>query len=251
MSLLLRSPKDTIAVTVAGATVVAIVVNAMFLQAGRHQSPLFGVSISETQPAAAATTSPLPRARPSDADARPIETVSVAAKPVASPAAPRTASAAPSRNDPLANLIVSSQRVAAIQRALTDYGYGRLKPTGAIGADTQAAIQKFPRWKRRRGPGPRRARRRPPRASCRRIPRCRRWPRSRARRRSASTRRTPRWACARRPDGGPPFQAEYRGCQAMRHRTTWLFSWLVPIMTCERLLDSLLMFIERLKPFWS
>jgi peptidoglycan hydrolase-like protein with peptidoglycan-binding domain len=35
--------------------------------------------------------------------------------------------------------------VAAVQRALTEYGYGQLKPTGAIGSDTQAAIQKFER----------------------------------------------------------------------------------------------------------
>jgi peptidoglycan hydrolase-like protein with peptidoglycan-binding domain len=38
-----------------------------------------------------------------------------------------------------------ARRVAAVQRALTEYGYGQLKPTGAIGADTQAAITKFER----------------------------------------------------------------------------------------------------------
>lgn len=32
-----------------------------------------------------------------------------------------------------------------MQRALTDYGYGQLKPTGTVGSDTQAAIQKFER----------------------------------------------------------------------------------------------------------
>jgi peptidoglycan hydrolase-like protein with peptidoglycan-binding domain len=32
-----------------------------------------------------------------------------------------------------------------VQRALTEYGYGQLKPTGTIGSDTQAAIQKFER----------------------------------------------------------------------------------------------------------
>jgi peptidoglycan hydrolase-like protein with peptidoglycan-binding domain len=37
------------------------------------------------------------------------------------------------------------RRVAAVQRALTEYGYGQLKPTGTIGTDTQAAIQKFER----------------------------------------------------------------------------------------------------------
>ena len=38
-----------------------------------------------------------------------------------------------------------ARRVAAVQRALTQYGYGQLKPTGAVGADTQAAITKFER----------------------------------------------------------------------------------------------------------
>jgi peptidoglycan hydrolase-like protein with peptidoglycan-binding domain len=32
-----------------------------------------------------------------------------------------------------------------VQRVLTEYGYGQLKPTGTIGSDTQAAIQKFER----------------------------------------------------------------------------------------------------------
>jgi peptidoglycan hydrolase-like protein with peptidoglycan-binding domain len=39
----------------------------------------------------------------------------------------------------------AARRVAAVQRALTEYGYGQLKATGTIGADTQAAIQKFER----------------------------------------------------------------------------------------------------------
>jgi hypothetical protein len=43
---------------------------------------------------------------------------------------------------------VGSRRVAAVQRALTEYGYGQLKPTGTIGPETQAAIQKFERERR-------------------------------------------------------------------------------------------------------
>jgi hypothetical protein len=38
-----------------------------------------------------------------------------------------------------------SRRVAAVQRVLTEYGYGQLKATGTIGSDTQGAIQKFER----------------------------------------------------------------------------------------------------------
>jgi peptidoglycan hydrolase-like protein with peptidoglycan-binding domain len=38
--------------------------------------------------------------------------------------------------------------VAAVQRVLTEYGYGQLRATGTSGADTQAAIQKFERDRR-------------------------------------------------------------------------------------------------------
>src|SRR5262249_30087412 len=38
-----------------------------------------------------------------------------------------------------------ARRLAAVQRALSEYGYGQLKPTGAMTAETQAAIQNFER----------------------------------------------------------------------------------------------------------
>ena len=41
-----------------------------------------------------------------------------------------------------------SRRIVAVQRALTEYGFGQLKATGTIGADTQAAIMKFERDRR-------------------------------------------------------------------------------------------------------
>lgn len=49
------------------------------------------------------------------------------------------------RSDPLGDLIGNTRRVAAVQRALTEYGYGQLKATGTAGSDTQAAIQRFER----------------------------------------------------------------------------------------------------------
>jgi peptidoglycan hydrolase-like protein with peptidoglycan-binding domain len=55
------------------------------------------------------------------------------------------ASALPVHNDPIAELLAPNKRVLAVQRALTDYGYGQLKPTGTVDAPTQAAIQKFER----------------------------------------------------------------------------------------------------------
>ena len=63
--------------------------------------------------------------------------VPVAASAALRPPAPIPASSRPELSGP--------RRVAAVQRALTEYGYGQLKPTGAVGTDTQAAIAKFER----------------------------------------------------------------------------------------------------------
>jgi Putative peptidoglycan binding domain len=194
MRILLHSPKDTVAGAIAFVAVSAIIGNAVFMQAGRHPSPMFGGNVGMPM-AASAPTSPLPRPRPIEADARPLEAKSpdvksldtksldtkstdvrsselhpVEARPLESrPADPLAnqikATGAPSiapsaapanvmrppapipstRNDPVGDLITSSHRVASVQRALTEYGYGQLKPTGTVGSDTQAAIQKFER----------------------------------------------------------------------------------------------------------
>lgn len=60
--------------------------------------------------------------------------------------------AAPPASDPIARLLapvatppVPSKRVLAVQRALTDFGYGQIKPAGIVDADTRAAIEKFER----------------------------------------------------------------------------------------------------------
>jgi peptidoglycan hydrolase-like protein with peptidoglycan-binding domain len=60
--------------------------------------------------------------------------------------APATNAAAdPAPADPIAQLIAPSKRVTAIQRALTDFGYGQIKPTGQFDPQTKAAIEKFER----------------------------------------------------------------------------------------------------------
>jgi peptidoglycan hydrolase-like protein with peptidoglycan-binding domain len=51
----------------------------------------------------------------------------------------------PPRNDVIAEAIAPSKRVLAVQRALAEYGYGQIKPTGVVDGQTQAAIQKFER----------------------------------------------------------------------------------------------------------
>jgi hypothetical protein len=149
MRMLLHSPKDMIAGVLAFAAVSAIITNALFLQAGRHPSPMFG-SVVALPATGSISASPLPRPRP-------VDTMTRSAEP--SPADPKPAE--PKAADTLANLVKSTsapavppsntaqvaspRRVAAVQRALTEYGYGQLKPTGTVGSDTQAAIQKFER----------------------------------------------------------------------------------------------------------
>jgi hypothetical protein len=176
MRILLYSPKDLVAGLLAFAAVSAIVANALFLQAGHHPSPMFG-SVVAMPGAGSSTASPLPRPRPAELATRPADTSPPESKPAelkpveikaAEPKAAESKASELKAVDPLANLVKAtaatpvtpnvprppapipaaasaSRRVAAVQRVLTEYGYGQLKPTGTIGSDTQAAIQKFER----------------------------------------------------------------------------------------------------------
>lgn len=168
MRVLLHSPKDMVMGALAFAAVSAIIANALFLQAGRHPSPMFGTVISI--PAA----NPLPRPRPAEAAMAPVESVKQAEARSVEPKSVEVKPVEARGTDPMANLVRATtappavnsvarppapipasarsdsagaglRRVAAVQRALTEYGYGQLKPTGTVGSDTQAAIQKFER----------------------------------------------------------------------------------------------------------
>ncbi len=60
--------------------------------------------------------------------------------------APAKRAAAPARkNDPIAALIAPSNRTLAVQRALNDFAYGPVNPTGNYDPDTRAAIERFER----------------------------------------------------------------------------------------------------------
>ena len=165
MRMLLHSPKDMIAGVLAFAAVSAIITNALFLQAGRHPSPMFGSVVA--LPTTGSVASPLPRPRPVDAMTRAAEPSPADPKPAEPKAAdtlanlvkstsapsvtpsntarPPASIPASSHNEMAASPAAAPRRVAAVQRALTEYGYGQLKPTGTVGSDTQAAIQKFKR----------------------------------------------------------------------------------------------------------
>jgi hypothetical protein len=154
MRIFLHSPKDVIAGALALVAVCAIIVNALFMQAGRHPAPMFGTVT--VMPAVASLPAghvlrprpteadvPLPEPRPADPKVADAMTNLVKTTSSVQPATaniPR-----PPMPVPVSTHADNVHRVAAVQRALTEYGYGQLKPTGTIGADTQAAIQRFER----------------------------------------------------------------------------------------------------------
>ncbi len=126
---IVRHPREFVALVMAGAATLAILVNALFLQHGPHPAPIFATRQLMQEPAV-----PL-RAHKEDK--------AVVAHPVAAPK-PNAAPAA--RQDPIAELIAPSKpRMLAIQRALADFGYGQIRPTGVYDSETRGAIEKFER----------------------------------------------------------------------------------------------------------
>jgi len=201
--------RDAVGFIVAAFATGAILINALFLQAGPHPAPLFksAALIAPTGDAKNTPVAALPRARPSDhtagteqpAPVRPngeiitdiqreltrrgfydgsvdglygpktdaaIRDFEQAAglRPSAEPnealvrailrsnatkkggtlPAPH-ARATPVRAEASAERPATSKRVMAVQRALTEYGYGQIRPTGLLDTETQAAIEKFER----------------------------------------------------------------------------------------------------------
>lgn len=138
MRLVAEHPRDAFAIAAALCAVAAIGANALFLQTARHPAPLFSSSVIRLNPAPADQVMPpapsraLPRALPQPAP-RP-----AAAAPVPS------AASAPVK-DPLAELIAADRRIVAVQKALSEFGYGQIDADGVLGPATRAAIEKFER----------------------------------------------------------------------------------------------------------
>lgn len=131
-----RRPVDTVAVVGAVAASLVIVVNAVFLQSGSHPAPFFANTPAAPLPADARSRAPGPAIAKS---AEPTASV----RPPAAARTPQTVSLR--RNDPIAEMLGSSTRVAAVQRVLSEFGYGQIKPTGVLDRATSAAIEKFER----------------------------------------------------------------------------------------------------------
>ncbi len=109
-----RRPVDTVAILTAIAVSTIVVVNAVFLQSGMRAAPLFdankSASVKSDSLKPLVTSSPM----------RPVATSAVVQPVVAR------------RNDAIAELIGPSARIAAVQRALSDLGYGQIKASGPL-----------------------------------------------------------------------------------------------------------------------
>jgi hypothetical protein len=172
--------RDVVGATVAVVAAGAILVNVLFLQSGRHPAPLFTGTSAPVAAASPPAAVPLPMPRPHLIEPAPVRIAPPAAvpapsrPPAAAPASPPAAVPAPPRplaavpapaspppakqqaalphartvpvhNDPIGEFLAPSRHIVAVQRALTQFGYGQINPTGTVDADTQAAIVKFER----------------------------------------------------------------------------------------------------------
>jgi hypothetical protein len=162
--LLLRKPRDTLAFLVLSGAAGAIVVNSVYLQHGPHPAPIFAVhslpvaaardNVGAVQHLRRSDLAPplrheaveLPRPRPATAPATVPSHKDPIAELLAEHPLPHAHQTAPAPQPaPTRSLLAPSRQVLAVQRALSEYGYGQLKPTGIYDADTRAAVQRFER----------------------------------------------------------------------------------------------------------
>jgi hypothetical protein len=132
----------------------AIVINAVALQSGPHPAPLFaGKPLKSAAEPTGSVVTALPRPRPPELEAARAAAAPPRPKAEPSEAALKTAMAPPARlnaagvkrTNANAEPVTAPKQLAAIQRALADFGYGQVKPSGVVDADTRAAIEKFER----------------------------------------------------------------------------------------------------------
>jgi Putative peptidoglycan binding domain len=137
------------ALAVTGAAV-AVALNALAFQSGRHPAPLFAPKPAPASAPASAAPAPLPPARPA---AAPASAPTSAPKPTASGRDPigdklRAAEGVTNSLAARAPAADPHRPVAAAQRALAKLGYGPLKADGVLGEGTRQAIERFERDRR-------------------------------------------------------------------------------------------------------
>lgn len=157
---LLGRPRDSILAIMVASAVGAIAINGLFLQHGRHPAPIFAqrwpqpvADVHDGAPAPQAlarSKEPQPamsrQASPADTEATgAVVAVLPRERPPGAPPRPQQVATRSPRRDAIAEILASSQQLSAIQRALSDYGYGQIQPNGTLGPDTRAAIERFER----------------------------------------------------------------------------------------------------------
>ena len=130
-------PVDSFAILGAAAATILIVVNAAFLQSGARPAPF--VANPTVQKTVEAAPKPAEQGGPRVIDMSATHSVTRPPQSVPVPVP------SPRRNDPIADLIGPSPRILAVQRVLSNYGYGQIKPTGTLDDATSGAIEKFER----------------------------------------------------------------------------------------------------------
>jgi hypothetical protein len=143
-----RRPVDAVALITAAGVSIVIVVNAMFLQSGMR-TPF--VDAGKSNAKSDSLKFPTPNNPPQVKSLGPnapaqVITTSTPTQAAAQPAVAR-------RGDAITELIGPSLRIAAVQRALSEYGYGQIKVNGILDSPTSAAIQKFERERNLPGTG--------------------------------------------------------------------------------------------------
>lgn len=124
---MVRRPIDSFAIlaTVAGSAFIAI--NALVLQSGSRPAPFIANAPPPPANSVRVNVTELPPSRPTEETRTTTQTVVHVS------------------NDPIGQLISNSSRIRAVQRVLSDYGYGQIKRSGVLDAATIAAIERFER----------------------------------------------------------------------------------------------------------
>ena len=172
----MQHPREFVGILLAVAATTTIFVNALFLQHGPHPAPIFATrplvhaAAPAPQSSAAQLVADIQRALAqkgfytdavdgiwgSGTDSAVRDFAQAAGLKIAPQASQdllhaitgskvRAVPLPPPRNDPIARLLAPSPKILAIQRALSDFGYGQIKPSGVYDAETRAAIEKFER----------------------------------------------------------------------------------------------------------
>jgi peptidoglycan hydrolase-like protein with peptidoglycan-binding domain len=156
-------PREFVALIMSTIAVFGIVTNALFLQKGPHPAPIFATRpllpqqttivprLQSTQSAPATDTGTQARLQLIASIQRELTRKGFYDGPADGIWGSKTDSAVRDFIQAAGlkiNAEPPSKRITAVQRALADFGFGQIKPTGVLDADTRAAVEKFERERR-------------------------------------------------------------------------------------------------------